>query len=208
MHNDQEEFWKGSFGDSYTERISPEKLISANLYLFGRIFKSLGKCNSIVELGCNIGLNLVAINQLMPECRLAGVEINVKALIKLKKMLPTVEDIDCSLLKFDPKEKFDLSFTKGVLIHILPEDLPAAYASLYNASNKYILIAEYYNPEPTEIVYRGHKNRLFKRDFCKEISEIYDDVELIDYGFIYKRDPKFPQDDLNWFLMKKTDRRV
>ena len=24
-----------------------------------------------------------------------------------------------------------------------------------------------------------------------------------DYGFAYKRDPKFPQDDITWFLMEK-----
>jgi len=29
------------------------------------------------------------------------------------------------------------------------------------------------------------------------------DLELVDYGFVYHRDPVFPQDDINWFLMKK-----
>jgi len=26
----------------------------------------------------------------------------------------------------------------------------------------------------------------------------------VDYGFLYKNDPIFPQDDITWFLMKKS----
>ena len=31
----------------------------------------------------------------------------------------------------------------------------------------------------------------------------YNDLDLVDYGFIYHRDKNFPQDDLNWFLLEK-----
>lgn len=81
--------------------------------------------------------------------------------------------------------------------------LPLVYEKLYQASNKYILIAEYYNPAPVAINYRGHSDRLFKRDFAGEILEKYKDLELVDYGFSYKGDKAFPQDDITWFLIKK-----
>ncbi len=29
------------------------------------------------------------------------------------------------------------------------------------------------------------------------------DLELLDYGFAYQRDPNFAQDDITWFLMEK-----
>ena len=74
---------------------------------------------------------------------------------------------------------------------------------LYNASNKYILIAEYYNQTPIMIDYRGNKDRLFKRDFAGEILDKYPDLKLIDYGFFYNRDSNFKVDDINWFLMEK-----
>ena len=33
---------------------------------------------------------------------------------------------------------------------------------------------------------------------------IYRDLKIIDYGFIYSKDPKLNNcDDLNWFLLKK-----
>jgi len=96
-----------------------------------------------------------------------------------------------------------LSLIKGVLIHINPNMLQKVYEQLYNSSEKFILIAEYYNPTPVTLNYRGHEDRLFKRDFAGEFLDKYQDTELIDYGFSYRRDPAFPQDDITWFLIKK-----
>ena len=64
--------------------------------------------------------------------------------------------------------------------------------------------AEYYNPSPISIEYRGHSNKLFKRDFCDEMLDLYQDLKLKDYGFIYQRDKMFPQDDITWFLLEKN----
>lgn len=64
------------------------------------------------------------------------------------------------------------------------------------------MVCEYYNPTPISINYRGHTDRLFKRDFCGEILDRYPSLQLIDYGFVYHRDPGFPQDDITWFLME------
>ena len=75
---------------------------------------------------------------------------------------------------------------------------------MYRASRRYVLIAEYYNPAPVAIPYRGHENKLFKRDFAGEMLERYTDLHLVDYGFAYRRDPVFPQDDISWFLLEKT----
>ena len=81
--------------------------------------------------------------------------------------------------------------------------LSDTYEKLYSVSTKYILLCEYFNPVPVEINYRGHSDRLFKRDFCGEMLDKYSDLKLIDYGFVYKRDPAFSLDNTNWFLMKK-----
>ena len=69
-------------------------------------------------------------------------------------------------------------------------------------SKKYILIAEYFSPKPEKIDYRGFKNKLFKRDFAKDYLSINKNSKLVDYGFVYEKD-KFPQDNINWFLIKK-----
>ena len=69
-------------------------------------------------------------------------------------------------------------------------------------SSKYVLIAEYYNPTPTKVDYRGNKNKLFKRDFAQEFLKENKKFKLIDYGFTYRKD-RYPQDDLTWFLFKR-----
>lgn len=78
------------------------------------------------------------------------------------------------------------------------------YKKLYDCTNKYILLAEYYNPKPVAINYRGHENTLFKRDFAGELMDKFPDLTLRDYGFVYHRDLAFPQDDINWFLLEKN----
>ena len=60
-----------------------------------------------------------------------------------------------SIEKFETKSKYDLVFTKGVLIHINPKNLKKIYKKIYKFSSKYILISEYYNPYPTKVLYRG-----------------------------------------------------
>ncbi|MBU1076082.1 MAG: pseudaminic acid biosynthesis-associated methylase, partial [Spirochaetes bacterium] len=110
-----------------------------------------------------------------------------------------------SILDFKVDQKRDLVFTKGVLIHINPEMLNKVYELLYKSSNRYICIAEYYNPTPVSLEYRGEKERLFKRDFAGEIMDKYKSLRLIDYGFAYHRDNNFKQDDITWFLMEKRE---
>lgn len=55
---------------------------------------------------------------------------------------------------------------------------------------------------PVTISYRGHADHLFKRDLAGELLEKYH-VNLVDYGFAYRRVPAFPQDDITWFLLEK-----
>jgi len=59
----------------------------------------------------------------------------------------------------------------------------------------------YYNPSPVSIDYRGEKDVLFKRDFAGEMLDSIDGLNLVDYGFVYRR-ANFPQDDISWFLME------
>jgi len=95
-----------------------------------------------------------------------------------------------------------LTFTSGVLIHIDPEHLPNVYANLVNNSARYIAIIEYYNPEPVVVEYRGHRDKLFKRDFAGELIDQFG-LKLVDYGFSYHRDNICPTDDNTWFLLEK-----
>ncbi|WP_205407719.1 pseudaminic acid biosynthesis-associated methylase [Thiohalospira halophila] len=166
-----------------------------------------GDISSLLEVGANIGLNLRALHQLLPEALLSGIEINPDAAQTLREWLSGVDNdgwvFEGSILDWSPEKPVDLAFTKGVLIHISPDHLSVVYDKLYQASKRYILVSEYYNPTPMAVPYRGHSDRLFKRDFAGEMLDLYPDLKLIDYGFVYKRDPLFPLDDETWFLLEK-----
>jgi spore coat polysaccharide biosynthesis protein SpsF len=202
FQTEQERFWAGKFGNEYIERNRSK--VSDNIHFFSKILSKTSNVKSIIEFGSNIGSNLIAIHHLLPDIRLSAVEINKKAVKELKKIDYISEIFPVSILEFQPPKKYDLCFVKGVLIHINPENLKDIYNLLYHSCSKYILIAEYYNPSPVEIIYRGHKGKLFKRDFAGEIMDLFPDLWLIDYGFCYHRDPNFSQDDITWFLLKKN----
>lgn len=199
--NEQEKFWKGKFGNTYIGRNKDKKLIQSNQKLFLKIKKQISKSKSALEFGCNIGLNLIALKKINNKLKLTGVDINQRATNILKKN-KSVNVINESILNFETNKKYDLVLIKGVLIHVNPKELKKIYDKLYYYSNKYIYIAEYYNPTPIKLSYRGFKNKLFKRDFAGEILSRYKNLKLLDYGFAYHGD-KYPQDDLNWFLIEK-----
>ncbi len=199
---EQEEFWAGQFGDDYTERNTGPQLIAGNTALFASIIARTQQVNSILEFGANRGLNLLALRNLLPTAELSAVEINPKAV----KELETIKNLKIyrqSMLEFSVDYQRDLVLSKGLLIHIAPEMLPRAYQVLYESSRRYICLAEYYNPTPVELDYRGHSGRMFKRDFAGEMMDSYPDLVLLDYGFTYHRDNYFPQGDLTWFVLSK-----
>ncbi|EFA68575.1 pseudaminic acid biosynthesis-associated methylase [Cylindrospermopsis raciborskii] len=199
----QEQFWAGDFGTDYIQRNQSEQLLASNLAFFSRTLYAAKGVRSCIEFGANIGMNLKALKLLYPGIDLHGIEINQQAARELTNVIPADHVYSESILEFCELRHWDLVLIKGVLIHINPEYLPVVYTKLNNATSRYLLIAEYYNPSPVAIPYRGHLDRLFKRDFAGEILDRYPEFSLVDYGFFYRRDPNFPQDDITWFLLEK-----
>ena len=200
---EQEKFWAGEFGSEYIQRNQGDALLASNLDFFAKALRAARGVKTCIEFGANIGMNLKALKLLHPAQEQFGVEINSDAAHELAQVIPPSHVHHSSILDFNPQQTWDLALVKGVLIHINPDALPQVYDKLVAASEKYLLVAEYYNPAPVAIPYRGHKDRLFKRDFAGEIMDRHPQMELVDYGFAYRRDPKFPQDDITWFLMEK-----
>lgn len=199
---DQEAFWSGDFGDDYVDRNQGEALVAGRTHILSNALRRSGPVRSAVEFGPNIGLNLMALRRLIPEIELAAIEINAKAAESLRR-LGGIDVHLGSILERHVARTYDLAFCSGVLIHINPDALPTVYDNLHAASGRLILLSEYYNPAPVSIPYRGHGERLFKRDFAGEMLDRFPDLQLLDYGFQYHRDPNFPADDLNWFLLEK-----
>lgn len=192
----QKDYWSGKDGDEYTQRNLGR--VEQNTVMFAKILPLVHNVDSVIEFGAGAGENLKAIHALRPSWELWAVELN-----KIAAGYISVGNVLIgSMLEVSIPYACDLVLTKGLLIHIHPDDLPRAYQVLFQSSKRYILICEYYSPKPAMIPYRGALNRLWKRDFAGEMLDRYPQLKLVDYGFVYHRD-RYPQDDLNWFLLKK-----
>lgn len=199
---EQEKFWLGKFGDEYQDRNNSIELLAQKTAFYASIIKGMDKFESCIEFGSNIGLNLLAVRNLVPDCKLSAIEINPRAVEELKKV-NDLQVYNQSILDFVPDFRRDVVIIQGVLIHINPDRLNEVYDLLYKTCEKYILIAEYYNQTPVEVTYRGNQDKLFKRDFAGEMMDKFENLSLVNYGFVYHRDNQFPMDDITWFLLKK-----
>ena len=177
--------WIGQFGDDYTER--QKENITERVYLLADALKMvLGDIHSVCEFGANVGENIKAYKELVgsgkwvmtPE--FSGIEINPNCCDKLSEHTFVYNQ---SITK-PIKEKFDLVFTRGVLIHLPKSDLTKAINNMYNCSNKYILIAEYHSPERRMIPYRGLDDALWIDDYFKPFLK--KGCQIIDCGFQYE----------------------
>ena len=198
---EQEEFWAGEFGDEYLQRNTLEDGLTRRTILWSKMLRSAVGIETVREFGCNIGINLAALHCISPQLKLYGSDINERALSQARQL--NIADLtSASFIEPTEFEKTDLTFASGVLIHINPSHLKIAYQNLYENSKNYILLCEYYNPTPVEVNYRGHAERLFKRDFAGDMIDAYN-LKLVDYGFNYHRDNIAPHDDCTWFLLQK-----
>lgn len=200
---EQEAFWAGQFGTQYIGRNDSNELLASNLNFFAQALRRAGRIDSCIEFGANIGMNLRALKLLFPALKAQGIEINADAARQLAEFVGASNVFNGSIFDHSVQSTADLALIKGVLIHVNPDMLAATYRKLVEASHRYVLVCEYYNPSPVAIPYRGHSDRLFKRDFAGEMLDQFPELSLVDYGFAYRRDPAFPQDDITWFLMQK-----
>lgn len=161
---EQELFWAGEFGDDYITRNTLSSSAGNAQGFWAHVLSRMAaRPTHVLEMGCNIGINLVALGQLLPDAFLHGVEINSKAAEEARRNLQCTERATITLQSLlDCTETgYDFVFTRGVLIHLNPDMLPVAYEKIHTASSRYVCLCEYYNPTPLSVVYRGHKNRLF-----------------------------------------------
>ena len=200
--NEQTEHWKGRFGDQYIDRNKSEDLLASYTAMWAKILAKTEGVNSALEIGANVGLNLDAISRLRPGVHCEAIETNELACRQLQRKGYVAHNI-AAQETWDAIVQYDLVFTRGVLIHVEPAYLPDVYKKMVGATSRYIVVAEYFAPQVEMIPYRGEMNRLWRNDFAADIMSRHHNLRLVDYGFIWKYDPTFSQDNITWFLMEK-----
>ena len=185
----QEIIWKGSFGREYTERntVDPESVDQLWRRNYGvarstineSFLSGVSKDARFLEVGCNSGNQLLMLRQ-MGWSNLSGTELQPYAMEIARSRLPEATFKLGSALALPWEDcSFDVVFTCGVLIHILPTDLPLVMNEIYRTTREYIWGTEYYAPEVTQVVYRDHSELLWKMDFARQYMQRFPDLELV-----------------------------
>jgi pseudaminic acid biosynthesis-associated methylase len=204
--NQQEKFWTIEIGARYradNDSFSKDLGISAWREMTDRIDTT--KIVSYLECGSNIGRNISFLQEIFPGASASVIELNPESLEVCKSRYDLKSFFSGSIATAKFNEKFDLVFSCGVLIHVNPEELIASMRSMYQLTNRYILIAEYFNREPVSISYRGSEEKLFKRDFGKLFIENFQ-VNLVDCGFLWSHVYESAGfDDVTYWLFEKTE---
>jgi spore coat polysaccharide biosynthesis protein SpsF len=202
----QSDFWRGKFGDSYTARnVASAEQMHARIALWAEILSHTiaAPPASILEVGANLGINLRALRALS-SARLMAVEPNESARATLvRDGVVAAEDVRDGLAsKIDFIDgAADFAFTSGVLIHIHPDHLPASLKEIHRCAKRWVGCIEYFSDKPETIPYRGHDDRLFKRDFGGLWLDTFPDLRVVAYGFAWKRVTGL--DNLTWWLFEK-----
>lgn len=202
--------WQGKFGKEYTDRnaltledidkryqghygVTRTELNEAFLGDFERSIR-------ILEVGSNIGNQLLLL-QKMGFNNLYGIEINNYAVQRSKANTCDINIIQGSAFDIPFKDGFfDLVFTSGVLIHIVPSDIQKVLMEIHRCTNEYIWGFEYYADTYTEVKYRGHDELLWKTDFGRLYLDSFDGLKLVK-----EKRVKYLEDDNvdTMFLMRK-----
>lgn len=193
--NEQEQFWAGEFGDAYTQRNRVDW--RARVPFWREMIDRTG-ARSVYEVGCGAGWNLSAIKRAYPDVNVQGCDINTLAIEQADAALNAI--LDRKLLEYPIRA--ELVFTAGVLIHVAPENLGRFMERIANHSSDYVLAVEYDSESGNEepVVYRGHKDRLWRRDYGRFYSEM--GLEFCAKGGAGKE-----FDDCTWWLFRHPIKR-
>jgi len=213
MKTEQIDFWSGAFGKEYTDRNNwdfegwnqfyRDTWGVTKLEINQPILDALPKDARILEVGCNIGLQLNGLQQ-QGFTNLYGIELQHYAVEKAKEMTKGINIIQGSGFDIPYKDGFfDLVCTNGVLIHIAPKDLPKIMSEIYRCSKAYIAGFEYFAEDVVDIPYRGNKGFLWKADYSKLYQEGFSDLTEISRSFYpYVKENEKGNTDY-FYLLKK-----
>lgn len=181
--------WSGPFGRAYTDRnaLTVEQLDERYRRDFGitrtelneRFLEGIDRSARILEVGCNVGLQLQALQRL-GFADLHGVELQAYAVERARARTSGIRVVQGSAYHLPFRDDgFDVVFTSGLLIHVSPFDLGAVMNEIHRCSRRYVWGLEYWAPAFAEVEYRGERELLWKGDYARTYLERFDDLTLV-----------------------------
>jgi len=119
--------------------------------------------SSVLEVGCNVGANLVALRRAYPGVRLSGVDISPRAIRTAEARLAHQDIGDASLFvgRADDLGQFgdrsvDVALTDATLMYVGPDKITRAIAELLRVARKVLVLNEWHLFEPPRAGARAH----------------------------------------------------
>lgn len=165
------QFWAGPEGTAYTARNNFDYRI--RLPFWKKIVEATA-ATTFLEVGCNRGANLRCIREVAPlDSAMTGVDVNQDAINEAQMAGFDVALCEASgIVDLLGKKCAQLTFTCGVLIHIPPKELETVMKRIVETAIDYVLCVEYDAPEEQHVLYRGHKDKLWRRPYGKLYEEL------------------------------------
>lgn len=121
---------------------------------------SLYPFDSVLEVGANCGPNLYLIAKKFPHTRIAGIDINERAIQKGKELFAAegISNVSLSVAKADKMgqfadKSFDIVFTDAVLLCVGPDKINKIIIEMLRVSRKTLIFVEWHSAEETG---KGH----------------------------------------------------
>lgn len=204
--NRQLDAWTGAFGREYLDRcgtLDPKEMDSRRAALKTVVDALPEAPASILEVGCNVGKNLIAFAELT-EAELHAVEPFADAYAKMREYLGDRLASGHNQHGFSlpyADNSIDFVFTSGVLIHVAPERLPEIMSEVVRVARRWVWCNEYFAKSPEQLNYRGETGLLWKRDFGRTYMEAHPVLAPRATGFMWSATTPF--DDTTWWLFDK-----
>lgn len=137
-------------------------------------------CKKILDVGCNIGMELVSFPDYAYLC---GIDINDQSLAIARDKHPNFVFLSGNVTNMHIMDDltFDIVFDRGVLIHLSDSDVDKAMSEMLRVSKKYVMNIEYHGEDGKKIDWRGGEPlyyRNMKERWKSYNVDIISDIEI------------------------------
>lgn len=155
---------------------------------------------SAVELGCAHGERTAELNAICPT---VGVDISPEYIRLAKKAFPKVKFVCSDILKYKPKQKFDVAITQGLLIHVPPSRAKQAVRQILKIAKTALLTESSVDP-----MYEPKRKRKYNaKEYWQHRAKHPDPGDDLNMQYYFNHDYEklFDELGLGWQIVKTFD---
>ena len=128
-------------------------------------------------------MNLRHLSQILPPRVLWGIDVNESSLAQVPITAPGTNTAWAVARSLPFRDGwFDLVFTAALLIHQPDNVLPIVMSEIVRCSKRWVMCAEYFAEERTEVDWRGTQGALIKRDYALIYQQVFPELTLVERG--------------------------